>query len=138
MSIRTLHTSLDLLGCSQGYIGEAQAAVTASKAGEHTGEVMPLRGVPKGDVEMAALRERQQPPTALTLKAVNPMDGHFVGSLEVTQEAAAELAEAGRSPAVTETSGHQEAESLIQVRSATGRPTCCKVQGRQQNVLTAV
>ena len=94
----------------QGYIGEAQAAVTASKAGELSGEVVPLRGVPKGDVEMA-----ERTPTALTLKAVNPMDSQFVGSLEVTQEAAAELAEGARSSGAPETSGHQESESLIQV-----------------------
>ena len=93
--------------------------MAAYKAGELTGEVVPLRGVPKGDVEMA-MRVRQQSPTALTLKAVNPMDGHFVGSLEVTQEAAAEqLAEGGRAAGAPEPSGHrQESESLIQVGHA--------------------
>ena len=105
----SLHCTKFLRVRLQGYIVEAQAAVTASKSGEHSGEVVPLRGVPK-DVEMSL---HEQSPTALTLKAVNPMDGHFVGSLDVTQEAAAELAGAART-GTADTSGHRS-ESLIQV-----------------------
>ena len=97
------------MSCPQGML----ATVEHGEGQEKAGESMPLKeGTPHArDVEMAVRAPQATSPRTLALKATNPMEDHFVGSLGAALEAAGGRAEYS---SVANDAG-DETDGLIQV-----------------------